>query len=137
MDSGRNDPEQICSGLEGSRVVVAAYDRDKAVGMARLIWDGGMVALVTDVIVLPLYQAQGIEAEMMSQLLDFLRGKLKPGYGIQVDVRAWGSQEAIYRELGFVVSTRELRGLPMHLCLTEQIELTDMRFAQGNFSLSN
>lgn len=124
------DAEQVSAGLKGSSFITAAYDNGNAVGMARLIWDGGGVALVTDVIVSPEYQSQGIEKELVGQVLDYLRGKLKPGFGIQVDVRAWERQEPIYQSLGFGVSTRERRGTPMHICLTDHIELTDAKFKQ-------
>lgn len=128
------DQEQLNAGLEGSKFVTAAYDNDKAVGMARLIWDGGGVALLTDVIVSPEYQSQSIEKELVEQALDYLRGKLRPGFGIQVDVRAWERQELIYQDLGFEVSTQERRGTPMQICLTDQIELTDARFGQCGFA---
>lgn len=127
------DPAQLRAGLDGSGKVVSAYAGDQAVGMARLIWDGGMVALITDVIVRPEYRARGLEQEMVSGILNFLRGRLKPGYGIQVDVKAWGRQEALYTEMGFQVSTQERRGIPMHLCLTDQIEITDAKYKQGDY----
>lgn len=94
------DPKQIGAGLKGSSRIVSAYDSTQVVGMARLIWDQGGVALLTDVIVLPRYQNQGIEEEMVSQILAFLESAL------------------------------ERRGLPMQICLTNQIERTDARFGQ-------
>lgn len=124
------DPEQVAAGLAGSARVAAAVDNGQTVGMARLIWDGGGVALVTDMIVRPDCQSQGIEAQLVERLLDYLRGQLKPGFGIQVDVRAWEDQEPIYEGLGFAVSTPERRGTPMQICLTDHIELTDQRFKQ-------
>lgn len=127
------DPEQIGGGLDGSAFTVAAYDQLQNVGMARLIWDGGMVALILDVLVLPEYQMKGIEQEMVMRLLDFLRGKLKPGFGIQVDVKVWSHQKTIYESLGFEISTQERRGVPMQLCLTNHIELTDEKFKQCAF----
>lgn len=127
------DPEQIKAGLNGSAFIVAAYVQDQIVGMARLIWDGGIVAWIPDVLVIPEYQMQGIEHEMLTRLLDFLRNKLKPGFGIQVDVNAWNHQEALYESLGFQISTQERRGVPMHICLTDQIELTDAKFNQCEF----
>ena len=36
------DEAQISAGLSGSALVVSAYEDSYAVGMARLIWDGGM-----------------------------------------------------------------------------------------------
>ena len=127
------DEVQIKAGLSGSALVVSAYEDSHAVGMARLIWDGGITALITDLIVLPEHQNCGIEDEMIGRILNFLQNQLHPGFGIQVDVRAWGNQETLYRKLGFEVSTTERRGVPMQICLTEQIELTDSRFQQCGF----
>ena len=127
------DSEQIKAGLDGSAFIIAAYVQDRIVGMSRLIWDGGMVALIPDVLVLPEYQMKGIEREMVTRLLNFLRGKLKPGFGIQVDVKVWNHQETLYESLGFQISTQERRGVPMQICLTDQIELTDEKFNQCEF----
>ena len=66
-------PEQVQAGLNGSAFVVSAYDQDKIIGMARLIWDGGSVGLIHDVLVLPKYRIHGIESEMISRILAFLR----------------------------------------------------------------
>ena len=89
-------PEQLQASLDGSAFIIAAYDQDKAVGMARLIWDGGSVALIHDILVVPEYRMQGIEAELITHIFDFLKSKLKTGWGIQVDVRAWGYHEKIF-----------------------------------------
>lgn len=128
-------PEQVKASLDGSVVIVAVNDQDKTVGMARLIWDGGTVALIQDILVVPEYQMRGIETEMINRILDFLHAKLKPGFGIQVDVKAWNNQEQFYESFGFQVSTPQRRGVPMHICLTNQIELTDAMFKQCEFSL--
>lgn len=96
--------------------------------MLSLIWDGGIVALIPNILVVPEYQMQGIETEMITRIFDFLRAKLKPGFGIQVDIKAWNNTEHFMKSLGFQVSTPQLRGVPMHICLTKQIELTDAMF---------
>lgn len=130
----RIHPEQLQASLDGSAFIIAAYDQNRAVGMARLIWDEGSVALIHDILVVPEYQMQGIEAELIEHIFVFLNSKLKPGWGIQVDVRAWNHQEKIYESLGFQVSMSQQRGIPMHICLTNQIELTDAMFKQCGFS---
>lgn len=126
-------PEQIKNGLDGSAFIIAAYDRQQIVGMARLIWDGGYVALIPDILVLPEYGSQEIEQKLITQILDFLRSKLKPGFGIQVDIKAWNCREGFYESLGFQISTSERRGTPMHICLTDQIELTDAKYNKFGF----
>ena len=127
-------PEQLNAGLNGSALIVSAHDKSQIVGMARLIWDGGIAALITDVLVLPEYKMHGIEKELVTRILDFLQSQLKPSFGIQVDVKAWDNQEKFYEDLGFQISTHERRGVPMHICLTDQIELTDAKFKQCEFS---
>ena len=123
----QDNPEQLQAGLDGSALIVAAYDKDMAIGMARLIWDGGGGASISNILV-PEYINRGVEGELIIRILNFLRSKLKPGFGIQVDIRAWGGQESMYESLGFQISTTERRGMPMHICLTNQIELTDAMF---------
>lgn len=130
----QNHPEQFQDSLNGSTLIVAAYKEGKAIGMVRLIWDGGEVAVIPNILILPEYQMQGIENEMLSRIFDFLRSKLKPGYGIQVDIRVWNNQEPYYERIGFQASTPQRRGTPMHICLTNQIELTDAIFKQCGFS---
>lgn len=82
---------------------------------------------------LPEYRGQGMEERLVESLLGFLRDQLRPGYGIQVDVKAWQGQAAFYERLGFQLFTRERRGTPMHICLTGQIEITDKCFRQGDY----
>ena len=123
-------PEQINNGLNGSALIVAAYDQQQIIGMTRLIWDGGYVALIPDVLVMPGYESQKIKEKLITQILEFLRSKLKPGFGIQVDIKAWDYREGFYENLGFQLSTPERRGTPMHICLTDQIEMTDAKYGQ-------
>lgn len=127
-------PEQIEAGLKGSAFVVAVYDSDKLIGMGRLIWDGGTVALINDLIVIPQCVSLGIDVQIINRILGFLKTKLKPGFGIQVDIKAWAGQQEICTKLGFILSTPERRGVPMHICLTEQIELTDKLYKQMEYA---
>lgn len=130
----QNHPEQMQDSLDGSAMIAAAYQGDKAIGMVRLVWDGGEAAVVPNILISPEYQLKGIENELLSRVFNFLHSKLKPGYGIQVDIRVWNNQEPYYESIGFQVSTPQRRGTPMHICLTNQIELTDAMFKQCRFS---
>jgi GNAT superfamily N-acetyltransferase len=128
----QDNPEQLQAGLDGSALIVAAYENGIAIGMARLIWDGSGGASIA-ILLMPDYQNKGVEKELINRILDYLRGQLKPGHGIQVDIRALSGQEQIYESLGFILSTTERRGIPMHICLTNQIELTDKMFKQMGY----
>lgn len=126
-------PEQIEAGLKGSALIISAYDSGNLIGTGRLIWDGGVVTLIHDLIVIPQYRSLGIEAKIINLILDYLKTQLKPGFGIQVDIRAWGEQQTICTDVGFILSTSERRGVPMHICLTKQIELTDKLYKQMKY----
>ena len=129
----QDNTEQLQSALDGSALIVAAYEGNKAIAMARLIWDGGGGASISNIQIMPEYRNTGIEKELISQILDYLRERLKPGFGIQVDIRSFGDQEPLYEDIGFQISTKERRGVPMHICLTNQIELTDKMFKQMGY----
>lgn len=108
-------PEQIGASLEGSALIVVAKDNGRSVGMARLVWDGGFAALIKDVVVLPEYQGKGIGKILMTQIMDFLKSKLKPGYLIQIDLMAAEGKESFYEKFGFSARPRENRGAGMDL----------------------
>lgn len=111
-------PEQTAASLKGSALVIAAKDGERTVGTARLIWDEGCAALIKDVVVLPEYQGQGIGTAMMARILDYLKSRLKPGYGVQIDLMAAEGKEAFYRKFGFSVRPREYRGSGMDLWIS-------------------
>ena len=125
-------PEQQQANIDGNALTIAAYDGNTAVAMAGVRWSGGSFANM-NVIMNPAYQDRGIEKELVTQIFDFLRGKLKPGFGIQFDMNVRSGQESLYEALGFIYATPENSGVPMRICLTDQIELTDKMFKQMDF----
>jgi len=125
----QHHPEQAQSDIDGNALVIAAYDGDKAIAMAGLRWNGGSFA-VMNVLLNPEYQNIGIEQDFSTRIFDFLRSKLKPGFGIQIDINVCAGQETLYENLGFKYSTPENRGIPMFTCLSNQIEITDKMFKQ-------
>lgn len=63
-------PEQLERGLAGSWLVATARDDDgAAVGVGRLVSDGGLHALVTELIVLDGLRGRGIGAELLAMLV--------------------------------------------------------------------
>jgi len=104
-------PEQTKQGLKGSAFIVTALDGDKVVGTGRLIWDGGYIAVTKNLMVLPEYQGRGIGSEIMQKQIDFLKSKLKPGYGIALQFIASNNAEKFYKKLGFSVIPCGNRGV--------------------------
>ena len=126
-------PEQQKANIDGYAFFVSAYDNEAAVAMAGLTWSGGNAANI-NVLLNPEYQNQGIEQELLFRTFNFLRSKLRPGFGIQADIYVPGGQEKMYENLGFQRITPENRGVAMQICLTDQIELIDRMFKQMDYS---
>ena len=91
-DNGRN-PEALRRSFEQSQHVAIARDRDRVVGMARLLTDGVCNSFIVDVWTETPYRRQGIASAMMRRLLDQVPGQ---HVGLQTD-----SAPELYRSLGF------------------------------------
>ena len=94
--------DQIRTGLKNSAFIVAAKDGDITIGMARIVSDGGYVAFIVDVLVLPEYQRKGIGKTMMGMIMEYIRNMLKDDYCIQVDLLAAKGKERFYEQFGFI-----------------------------------
>ncbi|WP_322174066.1 GNAT family N-acetyltransferase [Acutalibacter caecimuris] len=108
-------PEQAGAGLAGSACVVGCYDGEKAVGSARLLWDGGYEAHLTNVMVLPAYQGLGIGTSMVERCMLFLRLRLRPGWRFKVHLRASGGTSGFYEQFGFTAAPGESAGQAMDM----------------------
>ena len=67
------DSNMVEKSLKNSMFVVSATENGKVIGMARIVGDGYTHGLLCDVMVLPLYQGQGIGKAMVLQLLGRLQ----------------------------------------------------------------
>ena len=82
-------------------MVRCARDDDKAVGVARLLWDGGYIAFLSDVIVDPEYQRQGIGKNLVESIIGRIKADMKPGYKVKICLLAAKGKEPFYEKLGF------------------------------------
>lgn len=88
-------------GLQNSKKFVAEID-GQAVGMVRIVTDGGYIAVIVDMIVLPEYQGQGIGKVLMQRVMDYLNNKVQDGERIYVSLTAAEGKENFYKPFGFM-----------------------------------
>jgi ribosomal protein S18 acetylase RimI-like enzyme len=62
--------DEIFHAIENSWYMVSAYDEGRLVGYGRVLSDGKLHALITEMIVLPEYQGRGIGREVLKYLTD-------------------------------------------------------------------
>ena len=121
---GAIESSSAAKGLEHTALVVSARDGEKAVGMARAITDYGYVVYISDVVVLPEYQGQGIGRELMSRIMAYVDKNTAPGQEkLTVLVAAQGKEE-FYEKLGFIRRPAEGMGCGMSLQIKKEAEDT-------------
>ncbi len=96
------EEEQAKRGIENTYYLAAAVDGDKTVGMARLISDGGYVAYLADVIVLPEYQGKGVGRLIVEDVMKFIREVLADGVPVMVNLMSAYGREGFYEQFDFV-----------------------------------
>jgi GNAT superfamily N-acetyltransferase len=118
--------EQLSACIEGSAYVTAAYDCDeiengaKAVGAARIVWDGGDDAFLKDVAVLPEYQRHGIGKELVLRVVKYLRETIREGWDINLDLIAANGRRGFYEKLGFeIMSSKDGGTAHMRMKITK------------------
>ncbi len=104
--------EAAAKGLPGSLYTVTARKDGRAVGMARIVGDGGCSFLVVDVIVIPELQGQGIGSELMNRLSSWMDGNVPPGGMVILAADEPGRR--LYQRHGFHYSAPESLGMKKH-----------------------
>ena len=102
---------QIC--IDNAYMVLCVRDYDKAIGVVRLLWDGGYIAFLSDVIVDPEYQGQGIGRKLVESCIERLKKDMKPGYKVKLTLNSAKGKEPFYEKFGFRVRPNEDAGPAM------------------------
>ena len=100
--------------VENAYMVLCMRDDEKAIGVVRLSWDGGYVAFLSDVIVIPEYQGQGIGKKLVEAVIKRIKDDMKPGYIVNLNLNSAKGKEPFYAKLGFVERPNEDAGAGMN-----------------------
>lgn len=106
--------DRICNNvLKNAFHITTVRDNGRCVGMIRVLSEGGYANFITDVIVIPEYQHQGIGKQMMRRTMDYLYSTLEEGEKIVVYLMSAKEREPFYRQFGFRDRPNELLGAGM------------------------
>ena len=92
-------PEAARIGLPGSVFAVVIEDRGRAIGMGRIIGDGGCFFQITDIAVDPAWQGRGFGKRIMAALMDHVREALPDT--AYVSLIADRPADRLYAQYGF------------------------------------
>ena len=103
-----HQPEMLEQALSHSLAIYVALDGDAVVGLIRLVGDGSSSVFVQDLIVLPIYQRQGIGSVLMKEALE----DYKDAYQVQLVTDQTERTLRFYRSMGFeTLSTYDCKGM--------------------------
>ena len=87
--------------LAHTTAVIAIRHGDRYAGITRILFDYGTDAYLTDVIVHPDYQGQGIGGLLIKNALAYLQTHVQPGVKIACSLYANPGKEPFYAAYGF------------------------------------
>lgn len=91
--------EQAQKGLPNTWFGVTLMHQGKAVGMGRIIGDGGTAFQIIDIAVMPQHQGLGLGKKIMARLMDYLHANAPEG--AYVSLIADGDAKHLYAKYGF------------------------------------
>ena len=101
--------EAAVRGLPGSLYAVTARLNGRAVGMARIVGDGGCSFLVVDILVEPGLQGRGIGSVLMDRLTSWMDINVPPGGMVTLIAEEPGRK--LYEKHGFHYTAPESLGM--------------------------
>lgn len=115
--------EQSLLGLKGSAFIASCHDgKGDIAGMARIIWDGGHIAYLADVIVRHDLRGSGIGKRLVGMCCDFVRSCLKDDWKIKIVLVAAKGRETFYEQFGFIARPNERSGAGMEIWIGPENE---------------
>jgi GNAT superfamily N-acetyltransferase len=107
------DTTQAQTGISNSSYLVTAVHMNKTIGLVRVVGDGGYSAIIEDVIVLPDYQGIGVGKCLLQKVMEFIKGNLKEGQSVFVNLMSEKGKESFYKQFGFTQRPNEVLGCGM------------------------
>lgn len=101
---------QAKKALENSLMTIVAYDKDKPVGMGRIVGDGAVICYIQDLIVIPEYQGKGVGLMIMESLIDYAKEMKLPDTQMMLDLMCAKGREDFYKKCGFTARPTEKLG---------------------------
>lgn len=92
---------QVKMALENTIATFTAYDNGRAVGMVRLIGDGGMSFYIKDFAVVPTCQSMGVGTILMDRLERYIKETIASAWAVSLELISTKEAVLFYQKKGF------------------------------------
>lgn len=93
--------EQVECALKNTIASFVAYEGEKAIGMVRLIGDGGMSFYIKDFAVMPEYQGKGVGQILLMELQQYLLEHKSTDWAVSLELISTKEAVGFYKRNGF------------------------------------
>lgn len=93
--------QQVQKALENTMATFTAYENNNAVGMVRLIGDGGMSFYIKDFVVIPSFQSQGVGAILIESIEKYIKEKIDLNWAVSLELISTIEAVGFYKKQGF------------------------------------
>ena len=105
----------IKKAIKGSMVNISIFDNKKCVGVGRIVGDGVLKGLLTDVMVLKEYQNKGVGKILVTSLIKELSDMINDGECFQLEANPTANNRAFYIKCGLKYKPENQDGV--YLCI--------------------
>ena len=86
--------------INGSMINISVFDNEKCIGVGRIVGDGALKGMLTDIMVLKEYQNKGIGKMIVTSLIKELENMVNDGCCFQLEASPTANNREFYIKCG-------------------------------------
>jgi len=103
--------EQVDKALKNTMYMVKAEVEGSLAGIGRVVGDGSIVCILSDICVKPQFQGRGIGLKIVKYLKDKIEENISAGEKMQIELTPTAGKEEFYKKAGFKYKPDVITGM--------------------------
>ena len=93
-------PMLVERAINGSMINISVFDNDRCIGIGRIVGDGALKGMLTDIMVLKEYQSKGVGKLIVTSLINELEDMVNNGECFQLEASPTANNRDFYIKCG-------------------------------------
>jgi len=103
--------ELVKRAIDGSMINISVFDKDKCIGVGRIVGDKALKGMLTDIMVVKEYQNQGVGKIIVTTLIAELEKQIKEGESFQLEASPTANNRDFYIKCGLKYKPENQNGV--------------------------